>query len=152
MNRRQKIIVGAVLAFIALLYAGVAVHTGGSGGGGASRDPGGIVGWLGDLVGSPPQVDREDMSAPCLSGDTLTIDGACTLTVAKSDTRTRQAKLHADDAVTVTTRAPQGDDTISHDAEAGSDFSVTVDSKGADITFTCADTGDTCVVTLSKED
>ncbi len=149
MTRRQKIVVGAVLVLLVLLYSGAAATAGGPGGDSASLHPGGIVGWLGGLVGSPPTVARSDESAPCLAGDTLTIKQTCSLAVAKSSTKTRQVKLHVTDALTIDTRSPNSDNTISQDAKAGSDISVTVDDKGTNILFTCADSSNDCVVTLT---
>src|ERR1051326_2363701 len=108
MTRRQKIVIIGVGVLLVLLYTGAAASAGGSGQGDASRKPGGIVGWLGDLFGQPPSVARADLSSPCLSGTTLTIKGSCKLTVAKSDEGPRRDTLHPVDAVTVASRAPQG--------------------------------------------
>src|SRR5215470_14713176 len=101
MTRRQKIVIIAVGVLLVLLYTGAAASTGGSGRGDASKDPGGVVDWLGDLIGQPPDAARSDLTSPCLSGSTLTIKGSCTLTVARSDDGTRRVNLHADDAVTI---------------------------------------------------
>jgi hypothetical protein len=146
LSRRQKIVIVAVFAILVVLYTGAAATGGGSGQGDASGHPGGIVGWLGGVLGQPPAVDRPDLSAPCLSGDTLTVKGSCALTVKKSTKDTRRLKLHATDAVSVASRAPQGGDTVTADVEAGKDVSVTVDGKGGDVVITCP--ADTCVVTL----
>src|SRR5215831_1744556 len=121
MSRRQKIVIIAVGVLLVLLYTGAAVTGGGSGQGDASKKPGGVVGWLGDLFGQPPAAARADLSSACLAGDTLTDKG------------TRRVKLHAVDAVTVASRAPQGQDTVTDDVEAGKDVSVTVDGDGGDI-------------------
>jgi hypothetical protein len=146
LSRRQKIIIVAVFALIVVLYTGAAATGGGSGQGDASGHQGGIVGWLGGVFGQPPTVARADLSAPCLSQDTLTFKGSCTVTVKKSTEDTRRLKLHAQAAVTVTSRAPQGTDTVTADVDAGKDVSVTVDDKGGDVVITCP--GDSCVVTL----
>lgn len=145
LSRRQKIIIVAVFALLVVLYTGAAVTGGGSGQGDASH-PGGIVSWFGGVLGQPPAVARADLSAPCLSQDTLTVKGSCTLTVKKSTKDTRRLKLHAAAAVTIASRAPQGSDTVTADVDAGKDVSVTVDGKGGDIVITCH--GDSCVVTL----
>lgn len=145
LSRRQKIVIVAVFAIVIALYT-AAVASGGSGQGDASHKPGGIVGWLGRVAGEPPAVQRSELSAPCLSGDTLTVKGSCTVTVQKSTKDTRRLKLHAGAAVTVTSRAPQGEDSVSADVAAGDDLAVTVDSKGGDILITCG--GDSCAVTL----
>jgi hypothetical protein len=148
MTRRQQIAVIAVFVLLVLLYTGAAVNGGGSGQGDASKRPKGVVGWLGDLFGSPPDAKRDQLSAPCLTQDTLSFKGSCTLTVAKSGDSTRQVKLHATDAVSVASRAPQGKDTVTADVKAGDDVSVTVDGDGGNIVITCADSGATCTVTL----
>ncbi|HKD97887.1 MAG TPA: hypothetical protein VKB69_09825 [Micromonosporaceae bacterium] len=149
MTTKQKIVVIAVFVLLALLYVGAVANGGGSGQGDASKRPGGIVGWLGDLVGSPPDAKRADLSAPCLTANTLSFKGSCTMTVAKSDDGTRQIKLHADDAVSVGSRAAQSKDTITQDVNAGDDVTVTVDGDGGGVIFTCKDSKATCTVTLS---
>src|SRR5262245_1359151 len=111
LSRRQKIVIVAVFAILIALYTG-AVASGGS-------EQGGIVGWLGDVAGEPPAVQRAELSASCLSGDTLTVKGSCTVVVQKSTKDTRRLKLHAEAAVTVTSRAPQGEDSVSADVAAG---------------------------------
>src|SRR5262245_24167881 len=123
MSRRQKIVIVAVFVLMALLYTWAAANSGGSGQGDASKKPGGIVGWLGDLFGSPPNDDRKDLSAPCLADKTLTIKGTCVLHVAKSSAGTRKVALKATDAVKVTSRAPQGTDDVTADVDAGKDVS-----------------------------
>lgn len=150
MSRRQKIVIIAVFVLMALLYTGAVANGGGSGQGDASqRHPGGIVGWLGDVVGDPPTADRGDLSAPCLVDSTFTVKGSCVLTVAKSDEDTRRVRLHATDPVTISTRAPNSDETINVDVKADADVSVTVDGDGAPVTIACASADDTCTVTLS---
>jgi hypothetical protein len=146
LSRRQKIVIIAVFVLLAALYSGAAAIGGGSGQGDASGHPGGFVGWLGGVLGQPPAVARADLSAPCLSQDTLTVKGTCTVTVNKSTQDTRRLKLHATDAVTVASRAPQGSDTVTANVDADKDVSVTVDGKGGDVVITCP--GDSCVVTL----
>lgn len=146
LSRRQKIVIIAVFVLLVVLYSGAAAIGGRSGQGDASGRPGGIVGWLGGALGEPPAVARADLSAPCLSDDTLTVKGSCTVTVEKSTQDTRRLRLHATDAVTVTSRAPQGSDTVTANVDADKDVSVTVDGKGGDIVITCP--GDSCVVTL----
>lgn len=150
MTRKQKIVVIAVFVLLAFLYVGAVASGGGSGQGDASKDPGGVVKWLGNLFGSPPDAKRGQLTSTCLSDDTLSFKGSCTLTVAKSDDGTRRVQLHADDAVTVASRAPQGSDTLTDDLNAGDDVSVTVDGDGGDIQFTCADSKATCTLTLTN--
>lgn len=147
MSRRKKILVVAVLVLVAVLYATSALGWRRDGRGDAGDDPGGVVDWLGDLVGGPPAVDRSDLSAPCLAGDTLTVDGTCTLHVAGSDEDTRQVALHAYDRIRVTARPPRGDGTASSTVDPGKDIKVTVDGDGGDIALECLDS-DTCTVTL----
>src|SRR5262245_39370909 len=136
MTRRQKIVIIGVGVLLVLLYTGAAATGGGSGQGDASKKPGGIVAWLGDLIGQPPDAARSDRSSPGLSGSTLTVKRTCTLTVARSDDGTRRVNLHADDAVKIASRAPQGSDDISMDVDADKDITVTVDGDGGNITFT----------------
>jgi hypothetical protein len=151
MTRRQKIIVAAVLVAIALLFSGAVANGGGKGEGNAkSGRSNGFIDWLGGLFGQPDNVGRNELTSTCLDGSTLTIKGSCVLTVAKSGKDLRQVKLHAKDAVSVTSRTPRGNDTATSDVKAGDDIKVSVDGKGGDITFNCADgSGATCVVTLT---
>lgn len=148
LSRRQKLVIIAVFVLLVALYTGAAATGGGSGQGDASGHPGGIVGWLGGALGQPPAVARSDLSAPCLSEETLTVKGNCTVTVNGSTQDTRRLRLHATNAVTVASRAPQGSDTVTADVDAGKDVSITVDGKGGDIVITCP--GDSCVVTLPR--
>ncbi len=150
MTRKQKIVIIAVFVLLALLYVGAVANGGGSGQGDASKDPKGIVKWLGNLFGSPPDATRGQLTSTCLSDDTLSFKGNCTLAVAKSDDGTRRVRLHATDAMSVASRAPQGKKTITDDVKAGDDVSVTVDGDGGDILFTCADSSATCTVTLTN--
>lgn len=146
MSRRQKLAVGAVLGLIVLLYTG-AVGNGARSGSGDAAHPGGVVGWLGGLVGHPPAAARSDLSAPCLTDRTLSVQGSCTLSVAKSSGGTRQVKLHATDPVRVESRAPDSRQTVTDDVKAGDDVSVTVDGTGGDIAISCP-AADTCTATL----
>jgi hypothetical protein len=147
MSRRQWIVVGAVTAVLVVLYCLAAANGARSGRGDADSRQGGIVGWLGSMVGPPADVARGDLSAACLNGSIFAVDGQCVLTVARSSRGTRRIRLHAVDAVTVNAPAPQGAGQVTADLKAGSDTSVTVDGSGARITLTCAATRP-CSVTL----
>ena len=148
MSRRQKIAVVAVLVLMAVLYAGAVAGGARTGQGDAGDHPGGLVGWLGRAVGQPPAAARSDLAAPCLRDRTLTVAGHCTLRVASSDRGTRRVRLHATDPVTVESRAPKGEQTVTADVKPGDDVSVTVDGDGTDIAITCAG-GDTCTLSLA---
>ena len=137
----------AVAAVLVLLYTGSAATAGGSGTGDAGARPGGLVGWLGRLVGGPPAVRPADLSAPCLAGTVLTVKGTCTLTVARGN-GTRRMRLHTDDALSVTSRPPgQHQDATSH-IDAGKDVDVTVDADGGDVGLVCPSPGATCTARL----
>jgi hypothetical protein len=146
---RQKLLVGAVFLVIALLYGGALAAGAGSG----QPDTGvdghsGFIGWLGGDAGQPASAARSDLRADCLAGQTLTVKGTCVLVVAGSEQRLRQVHLHAEDAVTVTARAPQQDTLVSDNAKPGDDVAVTVDGKGGDIALDCDDPSGVCVLTL----
>jgi hypothetical protein len=141
-------LVGAVVLVIALLYAGALAAGAGSDQPDAGSDGrGGFIGWLG-ASGEPLPAARTDLRADCLAGETLTVQGTCVLEVAGSAQGLREVRLHAEDAVTVTARAPQRDSLISDEAKPGDDVRVTVDGKGADIALDCDDPTGTCVLTL----
>src|SRR5690348_7244760 len=125
MTRRQIIVVGAVAVVLIIAY-GLAVANGSrSGAGGPDARNRGFVGWLGSVVGQPPDAARADLSANCLQGTTFTVNGQCVLTVAQTSRGTRQVRLHANDPVTVDAPAPNG--RITADLKAGTDSAVTVD-------------------------
>ncbi len=147
MTRRQKVVVGTVLAVLVLLYSGAVAMGAGAGTGDQSALHNGFVRWLGTLAGSPAPVARPDLSADCLTEATLTVSGSCTLHVAAADQDVRQLRLHARDAVTVTAKAPRRDATVRDDVAAGTDVTVTVDAGAGDVVIACAGTT-TCVVTL----
>jgi hypothetical protein len=148
MSRRQKIVVCAVLAALAVLYTGAVATGGRTGTGDAGATGNGFVRWLGRLAGEPTAVVAADLSADCLADTTITVRGSCPLHVAASRQDLRQLRLHARDAVTVTARAPRGDSLVRDDVAAGTDVDITVDGRGGDVTLACADTT-TCVLTLS---
>jgi hypothetical protein len=148
MSRRQQILVCAVLGALALLYVtGVGIGAG-AGTGGQADLHNGFVRWLGDRFGQPASVARHDLTADCLTGATLTVHGSCTLHVASAGQDVRRLRLHAQDAVTVTAKAPKREDTVRDDVAAGTDATVTVDSGGGDVVVACTGTTTTCVVTL----
>ncbi|HET6214421.1 MAG TPA: hypothetical protein VFE14_16265 [Micromonosporaceae bacterium] len=148
MTRRQKVVVVAVLVAMVLLFAGALGNGGGSGEGDAGGGHGGFIEWLGGVAGKPPPVERADLKSGCLAGDTLTVKGVCTLTVARSGKDVRQLVLHVQQAVSLDSRAPKGDKTATADVKAGDDIKITVDGDGGDITLHCGDPAGTCVVTL----
>ena len=147
MSRRQKIILVAVGVVLVLLYSGAIAGGAGRRDGSASRRPGGLVGWLGSLVGSPPAARRADLSADCLAGTTLTVHGTCLLHVAAHGTGNRRVTLRARDAATVTARPPGADRDIRAEVKAGAEVGVTVGVGATDITVGCAGTAP-CVLTL----
>jgi len=148
MSRRQKVVIVAVLALMAVLYTGAVANGSGSGTGDAGRRPGGLVGWLGRLVGQPPVAARAELAAPCLTDRTLALHGGCVLSVAKSSRGTRRVKLHAADPIRLVSRAPSSQQTVTADVKAGDDISVTVDGDGGGIAISCT-AATTCTVTLA---
>jgi hypothetical protein len=148
MSRRQKIVVIAVLVALVALFSGAVANGASNSDGDASEDPNGFVSWLGDLFGEPAPVDRADLVAACLAGDTLTVEGSCTLAVAGSEEKIRQLVLRPEQVVTIVSPAPSEGETIEADAEPGDEVRITVDSDGGEIVINCGDPGDTCVVTL----
>jgi hypothetical protein len=153
---RQRLLIGAVLLVIALLYAGALAAPAGSGQGDATPDgPRGVLGWLGGgptpgASGEPGPAVRADLHADCLAGQTLTVKGTCVLLVARGGDGLRQVRLYAHDAVTVTARAPQHGILMSDDAKPGDEVKVTVDATGGEIALDCDDPANTCVVTLAE--
>jgi hypothetical protein len=146
MSRRQKIVTVAVFVLLALLYTGAAATGGRSGQGDPGTRPGGLVGWLGGLVGQPPPAARSQLSSPCLSGSELRVSGDCTLTVARAG-GTRRVRLHAADPVEVSSRPPGRQQSATEKVKAGADVDVTVDANGGPIGLACS-AASTCTVTL----
>ncbi len=147
MTRRQKVVVCAVLAVLALLYTGAVAMGAGAGSGDQKDLHNGFVAWLGARAGAPAPVARADLTADCLAESTLTVPGSCTLRVAAANQDVRQLRLHARDAVTVEAKAPRRDVTVRDDVAAGTDVTVSVDAGGGDVVVACAGTT-SCVVTL----
>jgi hypothetical protein len=148
MSRRQKIVVCAVFAALALLHTGAVAMGAGGGTGDAGGPQNAFVRWLGRLAGPPAPVAAAELTADCLADTTFTVRGSCTVHVAASHHDLRQLRLHTQDAVTVTARTPHRDAMVHHDVAAGADVSVTVDGTDGEITLACAGTT-TCLVTLS---
>jgi hypothetical protein len=148
MTRRQKIVVVAVLAAIVVLYV-AAVAGGGRSGEGDATHPGELVNWLGRLAGKPPAVAHAELRADCLAENTFTVKGSCTVNVARSGKDVRELKLHAQQALSITARAPHGDSAVTADVKAGDDVKVTVDGDGGDVVVNCGDPSGTCVATLT---
>ena len=147
-----------VFAVVVVLYVGAVANGAGSGDGRAGGRPGGFVSWLGGLAGHPPAVARADLRADCLADATLTVKGGCVLTVSASSRNLREVRLHVNDAVAISSRAPRRDTVVRNNVKAGDDVRVTVDGKGGDIALECGGADRTapsrdpaappCVVTL----
>jgi hypothetical protein len=148
MTKRQRIVVIVVLAAILVLYLAAAAGGGRSGQGDATH-PGAFVSWLGRLAGKPDPVSRAELTSDCLADKGLAVNGTCTVTVARSGKDVRQLKLHAEQALSVTSRAPHDDSVVKADVKAGDDVTITVDSKGGDVIVDCGEPGGRCVATLT---
>lgn len=145
LTRGQKILAAVVVLIIALYVTGTVTQNGSA----APADPSqhGLVKSLGDLFGGPPSVAPGELSAPCLSGTTLSIKDSCVLTVAPSDQDIREVRLKPDRVVSLKTRQPRGTDTLEETLDGGSTVDVAVDGDGADITLTCKE----CTVIVGGE-
>jgi len=143
LTRGQKILALVGAAIIALYVTGVATQQDGSG---DQPDPSqhALVETLGGWFGEPDRVAPHELSAPCLTGNRLTIKNSCVVTVAPSDKDLRELRLRSEKAARLTTRAPHDDTTLEEDLDAGADLEVAVDGQGADITLTC----DECVIVV----
>ena len=149
MSRRQKILVIGGLAVLAMLYIGALANPSGSGSGDPDNDRPGIIRLLGRWFGGSDAVDPADLTADCLDqtpnpsatpappaptpsptasatpapagGRRLLVRGTCAVHVPASETRVRNVQLKATDAVTVSARAPQGEDVVKDEIGAGAD-------------------------------
>jgi hypothetical protein len=136
LTRGQKILACTALLIVALFVTGVATQQRTSG---EQPDPAnnGLVKLLGGWFGGPDQVSPEDLSASCLNGNVLTIEGTCVLTVEPAAVQLREVRLRTDQPLHLKTRAPQGETILENAVEAGAEIKVTVDGEGADITLSC---------------
>jgi hypothetical protein len=152
MDRQTKLAIAA-LAVVTVLFVGAAVNgpDGDAGDGDAVRNPGGIVKWFGARFARTPDADPADLSAPCRTGDTLTVrDGTCVLRVAAGDGR-RTVRLRTDSDVGVQAPAPGEDTLVRSDAKAGDTVTVTVADTATDIDLICAGAR-TCTLTIVRKD
>jgi hypothetical protein len=139
MSTSQKILLGVLVLITALFVTSVATGSR-TGQGGPNSGKGGLVGLLHGAFGDAGQVPRKDVSAPdCPPNDkgVLLVKGACVLHVAKSGGATRQLKLKAGAAVTVTAPIPGQDYSADKDVDAGAEVDVAVEAKGADVKVAC---------------
>jgi hypothetical protein len=150
LTRLQRILLGVIVAIVALFI--VAVGVGSGRGDGDPSHPGGFVALLGKAFGQPPPVNPADLSGACVPAEgvpankTLAVSGKCVLRVAKGDADLRQLKVRAHGAVTVEAPVPRGDDTATKKLADGEDLAITVKSDGADIMLTCG--ADACAIEL----
>jgi hypothetical protein len=159
-NGGQKVVVVVLVAVVGLFVVALVLPArSGSGGDDLGKPPGGLVGLLGDRLGRTADVQRGDLSAPCLQApDRLVFTGGCALSVAPSSGRQvagrslsrglRIVHLRPQDDVHLTTRAPNSDLEISQDVERGKKLALPVDDDGATIGLTCAGLAQSCTVTV----
>lgn len=137
LTRGQKLLALTAVVIIALFVTGVATQDGSGEQSDPSQHP--LVKTLGRWFGGPDPVTGDELSAPCLSAGRLTIEDICVLSVAPSDKDIREVRLHAEDAVRISVRAPHDDEILDEDVEAGEDLNVAVDGDGVEITLTCGE-------------
>ncbi len=144
LTRGQKILAVVIVLIIALYVTGAATQNGS----GPPPDPSqhGLVKALGGLFGGPPQAKLEELSAPCLSGNTMSIKDSCVLTVTPSDEDIREVRLRPDRVVSLKTRTPRSDDVSEETLEGGSSVDVAIDDRGGEITLTCKE----CTVVVGE--
>ncbi|WP_162907735.1 hypothetical protein [Allorhizocola rhizosphaerae] len=145
MTRGQKLLAVVAVVIIALYVTGAATQNRST----APADPSqhGLVKALGGLFGGPPQARLDELAAPCLSGDRLSIKDSCVLTVASSDEDIREVRLKPDRVVSLKTRAPRGDSPVEETLEGGSTVDVAVDGDGVEIRLVCKE----CTVIVGGE-
>lgn len=146
LTRGQKILAAVAVLIVALFVTGVATQ---GDDGEITVDPqdNALVRTLGDWFGDPDPVDPADLAAPCLTGDTLTIEAVCVLTVAPADADLRELALRPDGALRLHTRAPHDDTDLDRDVAAAEQIDVAVDDQGVDITLSC----DKCTVKVGGQ-
>jgi len=141
LTRTQRVL-AVVVGVVVVLFV-VAAGSGGRGGDVNLTSPPWFVTWLDRLVGSPPAVDRADLSGSCVPVDGLppngqvAISGSCTLDVAARDANLRGLRITATDPVSVRAPVPHADQTATKDLTAGDALTVSIDSRGAEVTVTC---------------
>jgi hypothetical protein len=149
LTRIQRILLAAVVVVVVLFVLSVSTN-GRNGEGSIASGEGGVVGWLGDLLGGAAAVDPADLSGECLQPDgQLLVDGSCELVVSASDDDVRQIRLKAQDPVVVSAEPPGRDEAASEEVPAGEEITVAVDSDENVIEIACGESLDTCVVLLA---
>jgi len=93
-----------------------------------------------------------EIQALCRTGPaTLTVDTTtCVLSVSRGEARLRTVRLTTDAPLTVVSRVPRKDFTVTAEVDAGARAGIAVDGDGGDIRLTCRQ--DRCTVTLGGED
>jgi hypothetical protein len=148
MSGRQKLVLALVGVALVLLFVAAMANPSGSGQGRPGASPSGVVGLLGRVAGDAGAVPAADVSAPCAqaAGVFKVAFGGCVLTVASGGRGLRTVRLRADRALTVRSKAPRNDFTVTDTLAPGEVARVAVDEQGGAIGLSCG--AATCTVTL----
>jgi hypothetical protein len=149
MSKRTKVllIVGAIV--LVCMFSGALANQTGTGTGDAnSRN--GLVDFLGRRAGNANAVADGEVQAPCRKAANRfdVTGGSCTLTVAAGGAGLRSLHLRSNSPITVTSKVPRRDFTVSDDVKPGDEVKVAIDSGGGQVALTCAPLA-TCVVMLN---
>lgn len=147
MSKRTKVLLIVAAVLLVGLFAGAVANQRGTGRGDSSSSNG-FIDFLGERAGSANAVADGEIQAPCRkAANTFQFNGSCTLRVAAGGAGLRSLVLRSTNAMTVSSRVPRKDFTVSDDIKPGEEMRVAIDEQGAGVGLTCALLA-TCLVTL----
>ncbi|MGH3491042.1 MAG: hypothetical protein ACRDP8_24400 [Actinopolymorphaceae bacterium] len=154
MGKGQKALVIGLGLLLVLFVVAVVLPRRGNDGGDRGDDPPELQDRVEALLGrwfdDPATVERRQLDAACFEpadGDRLVVEGSCTLWVVPSGAKLRLVRLHVDDPIAVSSRAPESEFEVEDDVDDGEDVAVAVDGKRVPIRLDCG-FGRTCVLTV----
>jgi hypothetical protein len=149
MSTRTKVLLIVVAVLLVCCFGGALANGRGEGTGDASSRNG-FVDFLAERAGGANAVADGDIEAPCRTAPgTFQFVGTCTLTVLAGGTGLRSLVLRTDTAMTVSSRVPRKDFSVSGDVQAGEQTRVPIDEEGGPVTLACPSLAG-CVVTVGN--
>jgi hypothetical protein len=149
MGTRTKVLLVVVAVMLVCCFGGALVNGRGEGTGDANSSNG-FVDFLAERAGSANAVADGEIEAPCRTAPaTFQVVGTCTLTVVAGGAGMRSLVLRTDNAMTVSSRVPRKDFSVSGDVGAGEETRVPIDEQGGPVMLACASISG-CFVTLGN--
>jgi len=148
-GKRTKVLLVVVAVLLVCCFGGSLANGRGTGTGDPNSSNG-FVDFLAERAGSANAVADGEIEAPCRTAPgTFQVLGTCTLTVVAGGTGLRSLVVRTDNAITVASRVPRKDFSVSDDVGAGDEKRIPIDEQGGPVTLACASISG-CVVTLGN--